>query len=122
MTSIFNFTTGHPVLDAWLHCAAGRGADGAAHRPYHLADRQVRPTDFPATEETATTQQRALRRTGASTPPRDIFEHLPIASVESGRSEAENEASPGAHPFVGAHGVTRPTNYWEGHNGLRKRS
>jgi len=113
MTSIFNFTTGHPVLDAWLKTELPFRHTNGAHGV-------TRPTEFPATEETATTQRRNKTQ-GASTPSLDNFEHLPIASVESGRSEAENEASPGAHPFVGAHGVTRPTNYWEGHDGLHKR-
>jgi len=56
MTSIFQFTTGHPALDAWL-----RGAHGV-----------TRPTSISAPEKDTVTRQTALDGKHASIPARAI--------------------------------------------------
>ena len=96
MTTLHNFTTGHPVLDRWL-----RGQFSAQE----LTNSPLQPGALRATCKTRIQAE-------VPAPAQKLSEHPPIATVESGRSVVENEASPGAHPLK----------YWEGHDGLHKRS
>jgi len=92
VTSIFNFTTGHPVLDTWLKAERQL-------RPTNGAHGVTGPTDISgAAAETATTQWRNKTQ-GASTPAPELSDKVRRSAEMPPRGK-----------------------YWEGHNGLHKRS